>query len=146
MVLRLADDVDVARGDLIAPADAAPPPTRTFEATVCWLAEEPLAPRRYLLKHTTRTTKALVEVTGVLDLVTATVRAATGSVSNHSAPNGIVLNDIARIRVRTAEPIALDDYAANRRTGAFLLIDEASGATVAAGMAEDCHGPDSPPH
>jgi sulfate adenylyltransferase large subunit len=125
VVLRLADDVDVARGDLIAPADAAPTPTRTFEATVCWLAEDPLAPRRYLLKHTTRTTKALVEATGVLDLATATVRVA----------NGAGLNDLARVRVRTAEAIALDDYAANRRTGAFLLIDEASGATVAAGMA-----------
>jgi sulfate adenylyltransferase large subunit len=130
VVLRLADDVDVARGDLIAGADAAPTPTRTVEATVCWLAEEPLAPRRYLLKHTTRTTKALVEATGVLDLATARVRAATGA-----AFDDIVLNDIARVRVRTAEPIALDDYAANRRTGAFLLIDEASGATVAAGMA-----------
>jgi len=73
VVLRLADDVDVARGDLLAPAGAAPTPTRGFEATVCWLAEEPLAPRRYLLKHTTRTTKALVEATGVLDLATATV-------------------------------------------------------------------------
>jgi sulfate adenylyltransferase subunit 1 len=125
VVLRLADDVDVARGDLIAPADTPPRTTRAFDATVCWLAEEPLAPRRYLLKHTTRTTKALVEVTGVVDLVTATVRPAAGA----------ALNDLARVGVRTAEPVALDDYAANRRTGAFILIDEATGATVAAGMA-----------
>jgi sulfate adenylyltransferase subunit 1 len=125
VVLRLVDDVDVARGDLLAPADAAPTPTRSFDATVCWLAEEPLAARRYLLKHTTRTTKALVEATGVLDLATARVLPVAGA----------GLNDIARVSVRTSKPIALDDYAANRRTGAFLLIDEASGATVAAGMA-----------
>jgi sulfate adenylyltransferase subunit 1 len=125
VVLRLVDDVDVTRGDLIAPADEAPTPTRTFDATVCWLAEEPLAPRRYVLKHTTRTTKALVEATGVLDLATARVLPGAGA----------GLNDITRVSVRTSEPIALDDYAANRRTGAFLLIDEASGATVAAGMA-----------
>jgi sulfate adenylyltransferase subunit 1 len=125
VVLRLVDDVDVARGDLLAPADAPPTPTRSFDATVCWLAEEPLAARRYLLKHTTRTTKALVEATGVLDLATARVLPVAGA----------GLNDIARVSVRTSKPIALDDYAANRRTGAFLLIDEASGATVAAGMA-----------
>jgi sulfate adenylyltransferase subunit 1 len=125
VVLRLVDDVDVARGDLIAPADEAPTPTRTFDATVCWLAEEPLAPRRYVLKHTTRTTKALVQATGVLDLATARVLPGAGA----------GLNDIARVSVRTSEPIALDDYAAKRRTGAFLLIDETSGTTVAAGMA-----------
>jgi sulfate adenylyltransferase subunit 1 len=125
VVLRLADDVDVARGDLVASAHAAPALTRAFGATVCWLAEEPLGPRRYLLKHTTRTTKAVVEVDGVLDLATAALTPA----------ESVGLNDIARIAVRTAEPLALDDYAANRRTGAFLLIDEATGATVAAGMA-----------
>jgi sulfate adenylyltransferase large subunit len=125
VVLRLADDVDVARGDLLAPAHAAPSLTRAFDATLCWLAEEPLGPRRYLLKHTTRTTRALVEIAGVLDLTAARVTPAAG----------VGLNDIARVRVRTAEPIPLDDYAANRRTGAFLLVDEATGATVAAGMA-----------
>jgi sulfate adenylyltransferase large subunit len=125
VVLRLVDDVDVARGDLLAPAEAAPAPTRALEATLCWLAEQPLAPRRYLLKHTTRTTRALVEATGVLDLVTARVRPQTQ----------VGLNDLARVSVRTAEPLAVDDYGVNRRTGAFLLIDEATGATVAAGMA-----------
>ena len=125
VVLRLTDDVDVARGDLLARAGSAPTPTRCFDATVCWLAEEPLAARRYLLKHTTRTTKALVDATGVLDLATARLLPASG----------VALNDIARVSVRTAEPVALDDYGVNRRTGAFVLIDEATGATVAAGMA-----------
>jgi sulfate adenylyltransferase subunit 1 len=125
VVVRLADDVDVGRGDLLAAAADPPPPTRAFEATVCWLAEEPLGPRRYLLKQTTRTSRAQVEVTGVLDVATAAVEPATG----------LGLNDIGRVRIRTSEAVALDDYAVNRRTGAFLLLDEASGATVAAGMA-----------
>ena len=125
VVLRLADEVDVARGDLLAPAADPPAATRAFEATVCWLGEEPLGPRRYLLKHTTRTTRALVEVTGVLDVTTAALGPA----------DGLQLNDIGRVRVRTAEAVALDDYAVNRRTGAFILVDEGSGATVAAGMA-----------
>jgi sulfate adenylyltransferase large subunit len=125
VVLRLADDVDVGRGDLLAPAADPPVPTRAFEGTVCWLAEEPLRPRGYLLKHTTRTTRALVEVTGVLDVGTA-----------QPAPaDGLSLNDIGRVRIRTADAVALDDYATNRRTGAFILLDEASGATVAGGMA-----------
>ena len=125
VVLRLVDDVDVGRGDLLVCADDPPMPSRAFEATVCWLGEEPLASRRYALKHTTRTTRALIEATDVLDV-------GTGSLE----PAGrLALNDIGRIRVRTSDPLAMDDYVVNRRTGAFLLLDEASGATVAAGMA-----------
>ncbi len=125
VVLRLVDDVDVGRGDLLVCADDQPRPSRAFEATVCWLGEEPLASRRYALKHTTRTTRALIEATDVLDV-------GTGSLE----PAGrLALNDIGRIRVRTSDPLAMDDYVVNRRTGAFLLLDEASGATVAAGMA-----------
>jgi sulfate adenylyltransferase subunit 1 (EFTu-like GTPase family) len=125
VVLRLVDDVDVSRGDLLAPADDPPVPSRAFEATVCWLGEEPLAGRRYALKHTTRTTPALVDATDVLDVASARLQPA----------DGLRLNDIGRVRIRTAEALALDDYLVNRRTGAFLLLDEASGATVAAGMA-----------
>jgi sulfate adenylyltransferase subunit 1 len=124
VVLRLADDLDVGRGDLLAPADDPPVPARAFAATVCWLAEEPFTPRRWLIKHTTRTTRALVDVEGVVDVGTGRVAPA----------HGLALNDIGRVAVRTAEPLAVDDYAVNRRTGAFLLIDEVTGATAAAGM------------
>ena len=126
MVLRLVDDVDVGRGDLLVCADDQPRPSRAFEATVCWLGEEPLASRRYALKHTTRTTRALIEATDVLDV---------GDGARWSPRGRLALNDIGRIRVRTSDPLAMDDYVVNRRTGAFLLLDEASGATVAAGMA-----------
>ncbi|WP_082538122.1 sulfate adenylyltransferase subunit 1 [Angustibacter sp. Root456] len=125
VVVRLADDVDVSRGCVIADVDDAPPVVRQLEATVCWLAEQPLVPGRYLLKHGTRTTRAEVRATGVLDVTSAQLRPA----------NSLALNDIGRVAVRTAEPLPLDDYARNRRTGAFVLIDELSGATVAAGMA-----------
>jgi sulfate adenylyltransferase large subunit len=131
VVLRLADDVDVSRGDLVAPVGNAPEPTRAFEATICWLAEEPLGVDglrgRYLLKHTTRTTQAVLEVGEVLDLASATLQQA----------DGVRLNDIARVTVRTADPVALDPYTVNRRTGAFIVIAQATGATVAAGMAGD---------
>ncbi|HYY10023.1 MAG TPA: GTP-binding protein [Kineosporiaceae bacterium] len=128
VVLRLADHVDAGRGDLLAaPADA-PQPTRDVAATVCALAEQGLAPGRYVLKHTTRTTRA------VLDQVTDVLDVPSGTLGPAAAP-GLALNDIGRVRLRTAEPLALDDYVRNRRTGAFLLIDESSGATVAAGMA-----------
>jgi sulfate adenylyltransferase subunit 1 len=125
VVLRLVDDVDVSRGDLLAPAGDPPVPSRGFEATVCWLSEEPLAGRRYTLKHTTRTTPALVEATDVLDVASARLQPA----------GGLRLNDIGRVRIRTAEPLAVDDYVVNRRTGAFLLLDDATGTTLAAGMA-----------
>jgi sulfate adenylyltransferase subunit 1 len=129
VALRLRDDIDVARGDLIAAASSAPEPTRDLVATVAWLADEPVSKHsRLLLKHTTRTTRAIVSaVDGVLDLDTVQIVAA----------RDLGLNDIGRLRIRTAEPIAAEPYASHRRTGAFLLIDAQSGQTLAAGMLGD---------
>jgi sulfate adenylyltransferase subunit 1 len=129
VALRLRDDIDVARGDLIAAASSAPEPTRDLVATVAWLAVEPVSRHsRLLLKHTTRTTRAIVSaVDGVLDLDAVQIVAA----------EDLGLNDIGRLRIRTAEPIAAEPYAGHRRTGAFLLIDAQSGQTLAAGMVGD---------
>ena len=129
VALRLTDDIDVARGDLIAAATSAPEPTRDLMATVCWLSDVPLSKHsRVLLKHTTRTTRAIVSaVDGVLDLDAVQIVAA----------HDLGLNDIGRLRIRTAEPIAAEPYAGHRRTGAFLLIDAQSGQTLAAGMVGD---------
>src|SRR5664280_2251604 len=129
VALRLTDDIDVARGDLIAAASSAPEPTRDLVATVCWLSAEPLSKHsRVLLKHTTRTTRAIVSaVDGVLDLDAVQIVSA----------QDLGLNDIGRLRIRTAEPIAAEPYARHRRTGAFLLIDAQSGQTLAAGMVGD---------
>ena len=129
VALRLTDDIDVARGDLIAAAAQAPEPTRDLVATVCWLSDLPLSRKsRLLLKHTTRTTRAIVSaVDGVLDL--DQVQIVPG--------DDLALNDIGRLRLRTAEPIVAEPYARHRRTGAFLLIDSQSGQTLAAGMIGD---------
>jgi sulfate adenylyltransferase subunit 1 len=129
VTLRLDDDIDLARGDLIAAASSAPEPTRDLVATVCWLSHTPLSRHsRLLLKHTTRTTAAIVSaVDGVLDLDAVRIVEA----------QDLGLNDIGQLRIHTADPIAAEPYARHRRTGAFLLIDPQSGQTVAAGMVGD---------
>jgi len=129
VALRLSDDIDVARGDLIAAAAQAPEPTRDLVATLCWLSDVPLRKKsRLLLKHTTRTTRTVIAaVDGVLDL--DSVQVVPG--------DDLHLNDIGRVRLRTAEPIVAEPYASHRRTGAFLLVDSQSGQTLAAGMIGD---------
>jgi sulfate adenylyltransferase subunit 1 len=129
VALRLADDIDVSRGDLIAAAQDAPDPRQDVEATICWLTDRNLLPgTRVLLKHTTRTVQAVVrDVVGRLDLDDLSLKPA----------ERLELNDIGRIRVRTASPVAAEDYVEHRRTGAFLLIDAQDGGTLAAGMIGD---------
>jgi sulfate adenylyltransferase subunit 1 len=130
VVVRLADEVDVARGDLLA-VDRAPLPAAVREliSTVCWLGDRPVrAGDRFLVRHTTR------EVRAIIDAVVS--RLDVGSLAQEPSDE-LVLNDIGAIRLRVAEPIVVDPYATNRSTGAFLLVDEASGATVAAGMVGD---------
>jgi sulfate adenylyltransferase subunit 1 len=134
VIVRLADDVDVSRGDLIT-VDREPRPAvvRRFTATVCWVSARPLRPGdRFALRHTTRDVRAVVDdVVSRLDVATVS--------SNHSPE--LELNDIGVVRLRTAEPLAVDEYSVNRSTGSFLLVDETSGATVAAGMITDRTGP-----
>jgi sulfate adenylyltransferase subunit 1 len=127
VVLRLADDLDVSRGDLLA-AGAPPTVTRELSATVCWLADEPLRPGgRYRVRHATRDVRAVVaEVVSRLDVDSA----------EHAPTGSLALNDIGLIRLRAAEPLVVDRYARHRATGAFLIVDETTGATVAAGMVE----------
>ncbi|MFJ9726641.1 sulfate adenylyltransferase subunit 1 [Streptomyces sp. NPDC101209] len=118
--VRLTGQRDVARGDMITAGTDVPLLTRDLRAAVCHLADRPLrVGDRVLVRHTTRTVRAVVE-----DLAGAA---------------GLSVNDLGRIRLRTAEPLALDDYAVSRRTGAFLLIDPADGATLTAGMVDLNH-------
>ncbi|MDT0323240.1 sulfate adenylyltransferase subunit 1 [Streptomyces millisiae] len=128
VTLTLADDLDISRGDLIVPAAGAAGASQDLTATVCHLHDRPLTPgARVLLKHTTRTVKAIVkEIPSRLTL---------DDLSQHPAPGRLVANDIGRVVIRTAEPLAVDDYADSRATGSFLLIDPADGATLTAGMA-----------
>jgi bifunctional enzyme CysN/CysC len=126
VTVRLADELDVSRGDMLVPAESAPTVTSTLDATVCWLADAPLRPgQKVLVKHTTRTVKAMVH--GLHDRLDVTQLVAEGA-------DALRLNDIGRVTLRTAQPLAVDAYAADRTTGAFIVIDEATGATVGAGM------------
>ncbi|MFH9424438.1 sulfate adenylyltransferase subunit 1 [Streptomyces sp. NPDC017529] len=128
VTVRLADDLDISRGDLIAPAATPPATTQDVEATVCHVADRPLRTgQRVLLKHTTRTVKAIVK-----DIPS---RLTLDDLSQHPAPGELAANDIGRVVLRTAEPLALDAYADSRRTGSFLLVDPADGTTLTAGMA-----------
>jgi bifunctional enzyme CysN/CysC len=125
--IQLADDLDVGRGDVLADPDAPATVARELEATVCWMAEKPVEPRTKLaLKAGTRTVRAVVdELVSVVDIHT---------LEDQPSPERLDLNDIARVRLRLSEPLAVDPYAENRATGAFILIDEATNDTVAAGM------------
>ena len=129
VTLRLADDIDIARGDLIAAAADAPAPTQDVDGTVAWLSDPPLVPgARVLLKHTTQTVQAVVKaVGGRLNLATAHLEPA----------DRLELNDIGHVTLRLASPIVAEQYAVARRTGAFLLIDAQDGNTLAAGMVGD---------
>jgi len=130
VTLLLTDDVDISRGDTIVAAADAPEPIDAFDATCCWLGDKPLRPgARLLLKHGTRTTQAIV---GAL-----IERFDEQNLAADPNPESLALNDIGRISVRVAEPIAADDYRVNRYTGSFLLIDPAGGNTLAAGLVGD---------
>jgi sulfate adenylyltransferase large subunit len=127
LTLRLDDELDVSRGSLVCHPEGSPAVARELGADVCWMAEAPLMPgARYLLKHTTQTVTAIVEaIDDVVDVHT---------LERGEAPSELALNDIGRVRVRTSAPLVFDPYEANRRTGSFILIDEAGNGTVGAGM------------
>jgi sulfate adenylyltransferase subunit 1 (EFTu-like GTPase family) len=103
-----------------------------LEATFWGMCERPLEPRaRIVLKHTTRTVRAFAdELLSVVDVATLT---------DVERPERLELNDIGKVELRLAEPVAADPYAENRATGAFILIDEATNETVAAGMVLGAH-------
>jgi len=127
VTVRLTDDIDVSRGDLISGGTPAQP-TQDVIATVSHLNERPLTVGdRVLLKHTTRTVRAIVkDIPYLIDIDT---------LAHIERPGSLRVNDIGRVVLRTAEPLALDPYAVNRRTGSFLLIDPSDGTTLTAGMA-----------
>jgi sulfate adenylyltransferase subunit 1 len=127
VALHLEDEIDVSRGDMIAGVAQPPRALKSLRATLCWLAEEPLDPNgRYLLRHTTRTVKAIFSsIESRIDIANLQRRPLQGPVH---------LNDIVQASLVLAQPVFADAYAENRATGAFILIDEASNRTVAAGM------------
>ncbi len=127
VTIRLTDDVDVSRGDMLA--DPADPPTvaRELQARVCWMSEKPLEPRaRLAVKQTTRSVRAIAD-----ELVS---RVDVHTIEDIPAPEQLGLNDIGVVHLRLSEPLCVDPYEENRTTGAFVLIDEATNETVGAGM------------
>ncbi|MER6926715.1 elongation factor 1-alpha C-terminal domain-related protein, partial [Streptomyces spiralis] len=127
VTLLLQDDIDVSRGDLIVPSKDAPATSQDIEATVCHVADQQLTVgHRVLLKHGTRTVKAIVK-----DIPS---RLTLDDLSLHPHPGRLVANDIGRVKIRTAEPLPVDSYADSRRTGSFILIDPSDGTTLTAGM------------
>jgi bifunctional enzyme CysN/CysC len=128
VTVRLEDQIDVSRGDLICRPHNAPVAAQDIDAMICWMDETaPLeVGRKYTIKHTTRTARTIVrELQYRLDVNT---------LHRDDAADSLVLNDIGRVRLRTTVPLLADDYSRNRTTGGFVLVDEATHRTVGAGM------------
>ncbi|SCF05975.1 sulfate adenylyltransferase subunit 1 [Micromonospora matsumotoense] len=128
VTVRLADEIDVSRGDMICRPHNAPTVSQDIEAMVCWMDEtRPLeVGGRYVVKHTTRSARAIVrELHYRLDVNT---------LHRDESSTALALNEIGRIRLRTTVPLLVDDYHRNRTTGGFVIIDEATNRTVGAGM------------
>jgi len=127
VTVHLEDDVDVSRGDMIARVKNAPKPSQDIDAMICWMTNEPLRPRQKLaIKHTTRTARVLVkDIQYRLDV---------NSLHRDQETKELGLNEIGRVQLRTTVPLLCDPYSKNRTTGSFILIDEATGITVGAGM------------
>jgi len=127
VMLTLEDEIDISRGDMFVKSSAEPPRVdKEFEATLCWLSEAPLdRNRKYIVKHTTRMTKALF---ARLDY-----RVDVNTLERHTVEK-LNMNDIARVAIKVQQPLVFDAYDTDRATGSFIIIDEASNNTVAAGM------------
>jgi sulfate adenylyltransferase subunit 1 (EFTu-like GTPase family) len=129
VTLVLADDIDISRGDLLADPVRPPRAAKTVEARLCWLSAGFLdaeALPAAVLKHTTRSVKA--------KLVSLNDRVDINTLERRAAPVGLAMNDIAHVTLALAQPLFVDPYGLIRATGSFILIDEATNQTVAAGM------------
>ncbi|SFL64725.1 sulfate adenylyltransferase subunit CysN [Nitrosomonas communis] len=126
VTLTIEDHLDISRGDMLVKAGEQPQIKKEFAAMLCWLSEQPLDSRRkYIVKHTTRMIKGMVnQIDYRVDVNTLT----------HETADSLKMNDIARVVMKVQQPIVFDDYAHNRGTGSFIIIDETSNNTVAAGM------------
>jgi bifunctional enzyme CysN/CysC len=127
VTVRLADDLDVSRGDMLCRPSNRPTVGQDVEAMVCWMTDTPLRTRgRYAIKHTTREARALVT-----DLQ---YRLDVNTLHRDESAETLSLNEIGRVKLRTTAPLFYDEYRRNRATGSFILVDEATHATVAGGM------------
>jgi len=126
VTLTIEDHLDISRGDMLVKTENEPRVTKKIEAILCWLSETALDPKRkYLIKHSTRIVKAGVnQIDYRVDINTL----------NHETADTLKMNDIGRVKLNVQQPLVCDDYQRNHATGSFIVIDEASNNTVAAGM------------
>ncbi|RKX33501.1 MAG: sulfate adenylyltransferase subunit CysN [Verrucomicrobia bacterium] len=127
VAITLEDEIDVSRGDMLAKPNNQPTVSQDLEVMICWFSEKPLQTRqKFIIRHTTRDAKCLVK----------NVRYKVNINTLHKIEDEpeIGLNDIARIQIRTTQPLFFDEYRRNRQTGSIVLIDEFTHNTVAAGM------------
>ncbi|MEK7844369.1 MAG: GTP-binding protein, partial [Pseudomonadota bacterium] len=126
VTLTIEDHLDISRWDVLVKTGETPRVTKAFDAMLCWLSEQPLDPnRKYLIKQSTRMVKAVISrIDYRVDVNTMA----------HEATNTLKMNDIAHVGLKVQQPLVCDDYARNRSTGCFIVIDESSNNTVAAGM------------
>ncbi|OFE15101.1 sulfate adenylyltransferase [Humibacillus sp. DSM 29435] len=128
VTVRLEDEIDVSRGDMICRPNNQPTVAQDIDAMICWMDES--APMRvgakYSIKHTTRTARTIVK--GLQ------YRLDVNTLHRDEEANELTLNEIGRVRLRTTVPLMADDYSRNRNTGGFVLVDEGTNRTVAAGM------------
>ena len=123
----LQDDIDVSRGDMIVSLENLPGRSSDLHARICWMNQRPLsAGKKFYLKHTTQMVQ--VAVTQIENRINFETFDAEPN------PAGLALNDIGTIRLKTAKPLLFDGYETNRLTGSFILVEQGSNATVAAGM------------
>jgi sulfate adenylyltransferase subunit 1 len=127
VTLVLDDAIDISRGDMLVHGNASAATRQDLDATLCWLSETPLDSRRkYLVRHTTREVRARID--GIDHLWNVATQA------REPAPEFLRMNDIGRVGLKLAQPLFADRYADNRATGSFILIDEVTNSTVAAGL------------
>ncbi|MBO4163087.1 elongation factor 1-alpha C-terminal domain-related protein, partial [Micromonospora antibiotica] len=131
VTVRLEDEIDISRGDMICRPNNAPTVSQDIEAMVCWMDEtRPLqVGGKYTIKHTTRTARTIVR--GLY------YRLDVNTLHRDETASELRLNEIGRVRLRTTVPLLADEYRRNRTTGGFIIIDEATNRTVASGMIVD---------
>jgi sulfate adenylyltransferase subunit 1 len=127
VAITLEDDVDLSRGDMIVKSNNLPKKTQDLSAMICWFNDESARPRaKYTLKHTSNEPLAMIrEVEYKVNIDT---------LKREVDDKSINMNDICKVKIRTTAPIMMDEYSRNRKTGSFILIDEGTNETVAAGM------------
>jgi bifunctional enzyme CysN/CysC len=127
VTVRLEDEIDISRGDMICRPNNAPAVTQDIDALVCWMDDRPLrVGARYAIKHTTRTVRAIVR-----DL---NYRLDINTLHRDETATDLTLNEIGRVRLRATAPLLADEYRRNRTTGGFIIIDETTNRTVGAAM------------